>query len=49
MSSSAKPIRDHGKESIGWIYLAAVILIFPALFFACVFFPIWYGLTPVFP
>jgi hypothetical protein len=47
--SSAKPTREAGKESIGWIYLATVILIFPALFFLCVFFPMWIGLTPVFP
>lgn len=44
-----KPTRDMQKESIGWLQLAVMILLFPALFFLCVYFPIWVGLTPRFP
>lgn len=42
----AKPVRDLKREAQGWIGIAAVMLLFPALFFLCVFFPIWVGLTP---
>ena len=44
-----KPKRDMRKEAIGWIQLAGLILFFPALFFFCVFFPIWMGWTTRFP
>ncbi|MBP6217903.1 MAG: hypothetical protein KA436_04900 [Oligoflexales bacterium] len=48
-ATSQFPSRDPRKEMIGWLQLAAIILIFPALFFFCVFFPIWVGWTPRFP
>jgi hypothetical protein len=38
--------RDMAKEAAGWMQIAAVMFLFPALFFLCVFFPIWLGLTP---
>lgn len=44
-----KPVRDMQKENLGWFQLAILILLFPALFFLCVYFPIWVGLTPQFP
>jgi hypothetical protein len=37
---------DAKKQGIGWLFIAAVMLMFPALFFLCVFFPIWIGMTP---
>ena len=45
-SDMAEPQRDIRKEATGWIGLAVVMIAFPALFFLCVFFPIWVGLTP---
>lgn len=42
----AKVERDFRKEAAGWVSLAAVMVLFPALFFLCVFFPIWIGITP---
>lgn len=44
-----KPVRDLKKENVGWLILALLILLFPLLFFLCVYFPIWVGLTPRFP
>ena len=41
--------RDLGREGAGWIYLSAIMFLFPILFFACVFFPIWVGWTQRFP
>ena len=40
---------DLDREPVGWLTLAGIILLFPALFFLCVFFPMWIGLTPRFP
>ena len=48
-SAKSKVERDFGKEAIGWLSLASMILLFPALFFLCVYFPIWVGLTESFP
>lgn len=45
---ATKPQRDVRKEVTGWISLAFVMILFPALFFLCVFFPIWVGWTPRF-
>ena len=42
----AKPERSPSKEINGWISLVFMMLLFPALFFLCVYFPIWVGLTP---
>ena len=33
-----KPTRDWQKEGRGWVYMAIILLGFPALFFFCVFF-----------
>ena len=41
--------RDAKKERNGWLQITLIILGFPALFFFCVFFPIWLGWTPRFP
>ena len=38
--------RDMGKEAAGWVSIALIMLAFPVLFFLCVFFPIWIGMTP---
>lgn len=43
---ATKPQRDLGREAAGWISIAVVMVLFPVLFFLCVFFPIWVGLTP---
>lgn len=42
----AKPERDATKEAVGWLSLAFVMVLFPTLFFLCVYFPIWAGFTP---
>jgi hypothetical protein len=34
------------KEAMGWMSLVIIMFAFPALFFLCVFFPIWMGWTP---
>ena len=44
-----KVTRDMRKEMIGWVSIASCIVMFPALFFFCVFFPIWMGWTTPFP
>lgn len=38
--------RDFRKENIGWLSLTLIMVAFPTLFFLCVFFPIWIGMTP---
>jgi hypothetical protein len=40
------PTRDMNKEAIGWLSMIGVMFLFPILFYLCVFFPIWVGLTP---
>jgi len=35
--------RDLSKEATGWLSLIFIMFLFPALFFFCVFFPIWMG------
>jgi hypothetical protein len=40
---------DSKKEATGWLTLVAVMFLFPALFFLCVWFPMWVGLTETFP
>lgn len=42
----AKPQRDMTREGAGWLSLVFMMVLFPALFFLCVYFPIWVGLTP---
>jgi hypothetical protein len=46
---SQKVLRDFKKERNGWLQIAFIILAFPALFFLCVYFPIWVGWTSRFP
>lgn len=36
---------DKAKEAVGWATLAMMMVLFPVLFFLCVFFPIWIGWT----
>lgn len=43
---ASKLQRDTRKEAAGWVSLAVVMVLFPVLFYLCVFFPIWVGLTP---
>ena len=45
-SNHGKPVRDMHKEHLGWLTIAGIILLFPILFFLCVYFPIWIGWTP---
>jgi len=40
------PQRDMQKEGKGWLTMALMLLLYPALFYLCVFFPIWVGWTP---
>lgn len=35
--------QDYDKEGRGWMLLAGVIFLFPALFFFCAYLPIWMG------
>ena len=49
MAVKAKAVRDPEKEHKGWIQIILIMLAFPALFFLCVFFPIWVGMTERFP
>jgi nitrogen fixation protein FixH len=35
--------RDEKKEFFGWIYLTLIMLLFPVLFFICVFLPMMVG------
>jgi hypothetical protein len=44
-----KVSRDLDKEGRGWLQIIVIMIAFPALFFLCVFFPIWVGWTPAFP
>lgn|GEM_PF-1789899 len=37
--------RDLGKEAVGWISIAAIMIAFPILFFVCVWIPIWLGVA----
>ncbi len=43
---STKSEQDVRKETIGWLSMIAIMFMFPVLFYVCVFFPIWVGLTP---
>lgn len=46
MATKHAPQRDMNKEAIGWISMIVIMFMFPALFYLCVFFPIWVGWTP---
>ena len=49
MAVKAKQVRDLKKERNGWLQVLVIMLVFPLVFFLCVFFPIWVGWTPRFP
>jgi hypothetical protein len=49
MSGLVRPERHMAKEGWGWIQITVIMLTFPALFFLCVFFPIWMGWAARFP
>jgi hypothetical protein len=41
----AKVIRNARKEDIGWASMILFLFLFPALFFACAFLPMWIGVA----
>jgi hypothetical protein len=45
MVAKHKPQRDVSKEARGWFTLMFMMVLFPVLFFLCVFSPIWLGFT----
>ncbi len=42
---ATKDSKQLKLELQGWLSLAAIMLLFPVLFFLCVFFPIWLGVA----
>jgi hypothetical protein len=46
MAAKNVPHRDLEKEGKGWLSMILIMFMFPALFYLCVFFPIWVGWTP---
>lgn len=44
--TAAPSAEDSKLEAGGWLTMIAILFLFPALFFLCVFFPIWVGWTP---
>gem|GEM_PF-7110056 len=38
--------QEGRKEAIGWLAMSLLIFVYPALFFACAFFPMWVGWAP---
>ncbi|MCY4444703.1 MAG: hypothetical protein OXC44_07895 [Proteobacteria bacterium] len=40
---------DRRKQKRGWYTMVFFMLFFPALFFLCVYFPIWVGWISRFP
>lgn len=47
--SKADALRSPEKEAVGWLQICAIILLFPTLFFLCVFLPMWVGWAERFP
>lgn len=43
--STAKQEENRNKEFNGWLTLVFFMLLFPVLFFACVYFPMWIGVA----
>ncbi len=37
---------DGKRETIGWLSMSLLIFVYPALFFACAYFPMWVGWAP---
>ncbi|MDD9951358.1 MAG: hypothetical protein OXT67_07305 [Zetaproteobacteria bacterium] len=48
-TSKAEQLRTPGQEQVGWLQICGIILLFPALFFLCVFLPMWVGWAERFP
>lgn len=44
-SEKANEQLDATKETYGWLSLLLLMVLFPLLCFACVFLPIWLGVT----
>lgn len=44
-ADQSPPPNDAGKETLGWLSLTLLMVLFPLLFFLCVFLPIWLGVT----
>lgn len=41
-----KDLEERNKlESVGWATMALMMVLFPVLFFLCVWFPMWFGDT----
>lgn len=38
-------VEKRERETAGWLSLAAFMLLFPLLFFICVYLPIWMGIA----
>ena len=50
MSEAVKRTNQENKtEALAWFFISGLILAFPLLFFACVYFPILIGWTPTSP
>ena len=48
MNSEQAVVANDGnatREARGWLSLLLLMVLFPLLFFLCVFFPIWLGVT----
>jgi hypothetical protein len=41
-----KDLQDNkAREATGWLTLALMMVLFPVLFFLCVWIPMWFGST----
>lgn len=43
--TEAQKDENSRKEMTGWLTLIFFMLLFPVLFFACVYFPMWIGVA----
>jgi len=46
MEKKKSTSRNIKNEANGWLQMILIMFMFPALFYLCIFFPIWVGLTP---
>ena len=37
--------KPPAREGLGWLSMVLLMVLFPLLFFVCVFIPIWLGVT----
>ncbi len=49
MHSGTPTSVECDRQSKGWLYLIAIMICFPILFFLCVYFPIWMGWAVRYP